>query len=100
VASLTPTAPDPAEGRKDPQFGSFVLSTRYGFRALPSIHILVKNGNVQLEGSVANKFDYNLVNIRAKGVAGACVTVSSGSCWRVFRANTGDHVIAKRGMGD
>jgi len=52
-------------------YGDSALSTRYGFRALPSIHILVKNGNVQLEGSVANKFDYNLVNIRAKGVAGA-----------------------------
>ena len=52
-------------------YGDSALSTRYGFRALPSIHILVKNGNVQLEGSVANKFDYNLVNIRAKGVPGA-----------------------------
>lgn len=51
-------------------YGDSALSTRYGFRALPSIHILVKNGHVQLEGSVANKFDYNLVNIRAKGVPG------------------------------
>ena len=52
-------------------YGDSALSTRYGFRALPSIHILVKNGNVQLEGSVANKFDYDLVNVRAKGVSGA-----------------------------
>jgi len=52
------------------------LSTRYGFRALPSIHILVKNGNVQLEGSVANMFDCNLVNIRAKGVPGAFSVVN------------------------
>ncbi len=52
-------------------YGDSALSTRYGFRALPSIHILVKNGHVQLEGWVANKFDYNLVNIRAKGVPGA-----------------------------
>jgi hyperosmotically inducible periplasmic protein len=52
-------------------YGDSALSARYGFRALPSIHILVKNGNVQLEGWVANKFDYDLVNIRAKGVRGA-----------------------------
>jgi hyperosmotically inducible protein len=30
-------------------YGDSALSTRYGFRALPSIHILVKNGHVQLE---------------------------------------------------
>src|SRR5580704_4038014 len=57
-------------------YGDPVLSTRYGYRALPSIHILVKNGNVQLEGWVANKFDYNLVNIRSKGVFGAFAVVN------------------------
>ncbi|MDQ6759767.1 MAG: BON domain-containing protein [Acidobacteriota bacterium] len=49
-------------------FGDPSLSTRYGFRALPSIHILVKNGNVRLEGVVANAGDRNLINIRANGV--------------------------------
>src|SRR5947208_1296039 len=49
-------------------FGDPALSTRYGFRALPSIHILVKNGNVRLEGVVANKGDKDLINIRANGV--------------------------------
>ena len=44
------------------------LSTRYGYRALPSIHIIVKNGHVRLEGMVANEGDKNLVNIRANGV--------------------------------
>ncbi len=44
------------------------LSTRYGFRALPSIHIIVKNGHVTLEGVVANEADKNLVYIRANGV--------------------------------
>ena len=57
-------------------YGDSALSTRYGFRALPSIHILVKNGNVQLEGWVANRFDYNLINIRAKGVPGAFSVVN------------------------
>jgi hyperosmotically inducible protein len=47
----------------DPQIG-----TRYGNRALPSIHIIVKNGNVTLEGVVANEGDKNLINIRASGV--------------------------------
>jgi hyperosmotically inducible protein len=46
-------------------YGDPELSTRYGYRALPSIHIIVKNGNVTLEGVVANQFDKNLVNMRA-----------------------------------
>jgi hyperosmotically inducible protein len=49
-------------------YGDPALSTRYGFRALPSIHIIVKNGNVTLEGVVANQGDKDLINIRAKGV--------------------------------
>jgi len=47
-----------------------MLSTRYGFQALPSIHIIVKNGNVRLEGVVANEMDRNVVNIRANAVSG------------------------------
>jgi hyperosmotically inducible protein len=49
----------------DPQIGD-----RYGNQALPSIHILVKNGNVTLEGVVANNFDKNLINVRANSVSG------------------------------
>src|SRR3954471_13313960 len=49
----------------DPQIGD-----RYGHRALPSIHIIVKNGNVTLEGVVANEGNKNLINIRANGVPG------------------------------
>ena len=51
-------------------YGDPMLSTRYGYRALPSIHILVKNGHVLLEGWVANKADYEMVYMRASGVAG------------------------------
>lgn len=47
------------------------LSTRYGFRALPSIHIIVKNGNIRLEGVVANEADKNIAGIRAHSVHGA-----------------------------
>src|SRR3984957_8865876 len=49
-------------------YGDSVLSTRYGFQAIPSIHIIVKNGNVNLEGVVANQGDKDLINIRANGV--------------------------------
>jgi len=43
---------------------------RYALQAVPPIHIIVKNGNVTLEGVVANEMDKNLAEIRAKGVPG------------------------------
>jgi hyperosmotically inducible periplasmic protein len=43
---------------------------RYGLGAQPSIRIIVKNGNVTLEGVVANEMDRNMAGIRANGVAG------------------------------
>jgi hyperosmotically inducible protein len=46
------------------------LADRYGFQAMPSIHIIVKNGNVSLEGVVANQGDKNIAGIRANGVPG------------------------------
>ena len=49
-------------------YGDPALSTRYGYRALPSIHIIVENGHVTLEGVVANEGDKSLVNLRANGV--------------------------------
>jgi hyperosmotically inducible protein len=51
-------------------YGDPSISTRYGFRALPSIHIIVKNGHVTLEGVVANQADKSLIGIRANGVPG------------------------------
>ena len=51
-------------------YGDPALSTRYGYRAVPSIHIIVKNGQVKLEGVVATEADKSLVNIRAQGVSG------------------------------
>jgi hyperosmotically inducible periplasmic protein len=41
-------------------YGDPALSDRYGFRAVPSIHIIVKNGHVTLEGVVANQMDKSL----------------------------------------
>src|SRR5260370_37045750 len=48
-------------------YGEAALS-RYSIQAVPSIHIIVKNGNVTLEGVVDNETDKNLANIRANGV--------------------------------
>jgi hyperosmotically inducible protein len=48
-------------------FGDPVLS-RYGWGAVPSIHIIVKNGNVILEGVVDNETDKNLAYLRVNGV--------------------------------
>ena len=43
---------------------------KYGTRAVPPIHIIVKNGNVTLGGMVANEMDKNIANLRANVVAG------------------------------
>ena len=43
---------------------------RYAMGANPPIHIIVKNGNVRLEGVVANQGDKNIANIKANGVSG------------------------------
>src|SRR5215475_11599146 len=40
-------------------YGDTILS-RYGMSALPSIHIIVKNGNVALEGVVDSESDKNV----------------------------------------
>jgi osmotically-inducible protein OsmY len=49
-------------------YGDPALSTRYGFRAVPSIHIIVEGGHVTLEGVVANEMDKTLCYTRANGV--------------------------------
>jgi hyperosmotically inducible protein len=42
--------------------------SRYSQSAVPSIHIIVKNGNVTLVGVADNEADKNLAGIRADGV--------------------------------
>lgn len=51
-------------------YGSPALD-RYGFQAVPSIHIIVKNGHIVLEGAVANQADSDMAAIRAKTVPNA-----------------------------
>ena len=44
---------------------------RYQMGAVPPIHIIVKNGDITLEGVVANQADKDVAGIAAKGVGGA-----------------------------
>ncbi len=44
--------------------------TRYAMQAVPSVHIIVQNGDVTLEGVVDNETDKNIAGIQANGVAG------------------------------
>jgi hyperosmotically inducible periplasmic protein len=48
-------------------FGSLQM---YSVRSVPPIHIIVNNGHVTLEGSVANQTDKNVAGIRANSVPG------------------------------
>ncbi len=50
-------------------FRNSVLSP-YQMRAVPPIHIIVKNGNVFLEGVVATQMDKQVAGIKANGVSG------------------------------
>lgn len=43
---------------------------QYALRAVPPIHIIVKNGNVTLEGSVSSEADKNVAGIQANSVPG------------------------------
>ncbi len=49
-------------------YGNPEIGMRYGHQALPSIHIIVDNGNVTLEGVVDNQFDDTLIRTRANEV--------------------------------
>jgi hyperosmotically inducible periplasmic protein len=43
---------------------------RYALQAVPPIHVVVKNGEVRLEGVVANEGDKNIAVVQANGVSG------------------------------
>jgi hyperosmotically inducible protein len=57
-------------------YGSSDLS-RYAFQAVPSIHIIVKNGNVTLEGAVANEMDKSVATLRANTVSGVFSVINN-----------------------
>jgi len=43
---------------------------RYALQAVPSIHIIVENGNVTLDGVVANEGDRTIAKLQANSVSG------------------------------
>ena len=50
-------------------FGHPMLN-RYALQVIPSIHIIVKNGNVSLDGTVDSENDRNVAGIEANSVPG------------------------------
>jgi hyperosmotically inducible protein len=50
-------------------YGNSALN-RYALQAVPPIHMIVKNGNVTLEGTVAQVGEKNIANLVANGVDG------------------------------
>jgi len=51
--------------------------SRYSLGPVPSIHIIVNNGHVTLEGAVMNQMDANIARIRALGVSGVYSVTSN-----------------------
>ena len=49
-------------------YGNPDIGMRYGYQAVPPIHIIVDNGNVTLEGVVDNQLDDTLIRTRANSV--------------------------------
>ena len=50
---------------------------RYQLGAVPPIHVIVKNGDVTLEGVVANEMDKTVAGIAANGVGGVHKVVNN-----------------------
>jgi len=44
--------------------------SQHCLRAVPPIHVIVKNGNVTLEGVVARQMDRQIAEMQAKSVPG------------------------------
>ncbi len=51
--------------------------SRYALQAVPPIHIVVRNGDVTLEGVVAASMEKNIATLEANGVAGAFSVVNN-----------------------
>jgi hyperosmotically inducible periplasmic protein len=69
---VLPVSPNDDRVRRDVYraiYGNSVLN-QYALRAVPTIHIIVKNGNVTLEGAVARQMDKQIAEVQAKSVPG------------------------------
>ena len=53
------------------------MLSKYGWGAVPPIHIIVKNGHVTLEGVVDNENDKNVATIQARSVSGVFDVVNN-----------------------
>lgn len=76
---VLPLSPNDDRIRRDvfrAVYGHAALN-RYAFGAVPPIHIIVKNGNLALEGVVANEMDKNIAGIQAKTVPGVFSVVNN-----------------------
>ena len=70
---VLPLSPDDDRIRREAFrriYGSPEL-TKYSWQSVQSIHIIVANGHITLEGVVDNQTDKNVAEIQAKGVSGA-----------------------------
>ena len=69
---VLPASPNDDRIRRDTYraiYGNEVLS-QYQLRAVPPIHIIVKNGHVALEGVVARRMDKQIAGVQANQVPG------------------------------
>ena len=69
---VLPLSPNDDRIRRDTYraiYGNSALS-EYGLRAVPTIHIIVNNGHVTLEGAVARQMDKQIAEMQAKQVPG------------------------------
>jgi hyperosmotically inducible protein len=69
---VLPTSPNDDQIRRAVYraiYGNSVLN-QYALRAVPTIHIIVKNGHVTLEGAVARQMDKQVAEMQAKSVPG------------------------------
>jgi hyperosmotically inducible protein len=69
---VLPPSPNDDRIRRDTYravYGNSVLS-QYAMRAVPTIHIIVDNGHVTLEGAVARQMDKQIAEMQAKQVPG------------------------------
>jgi hyperosmotically inducible protein len=57
-------------------YGNSVLS-QYQLRAVPPIHIIVKNGHITLEGVVARQMDKQIAGVQANSVHGAFLVTNN-----------------------
>ena len=51
--------------------------SRYAIQSVPPIHIIVRNGDVTLEGAVGNPAERNIAALQANGVAGVFSVVNN-----------------------